>query len=218
MAVKRGDVVTGSLDVNDKKIPLPPGNWTVLGTRALGQGAATPGIATVLVNPKSNPFAVRVITNTSPGQGWGWKLSRSCLRQDLLFQKVIAKVDGGDQRCWWVNHTRMTRGSRTAPDIVQALEYARKRNMKLPVTALLVGYRFADIYDILIVRYYFNPEGEGFNPPNDATWVTNDWHKDRIATDPKKIAYAERIRKWGEGWFPRIQSGFNNEAGAGAPK
>ena len=63
--------------------------------------------------------------------------------------------------------------------------------------------------EFLSVRYFFNPENEGFGRQTNNNWSSSDWHIDNVSRDPKKITYIDSLKKWGAAWLPKMKSGFN---------
>ena len=202
-------------------IPLPAGEWTVSGVRRTtsegfysGQASA-PILRMVLVNPKANPSAIYIRTTIGAGSGFGWSLHSWCRRRDMLHRTTRINIEGGDQECWWINHIRMSRSSRTPPEFDQAFDYARRNKIQIPINAIQVGYRLADNDGFLTLQYFFNPEAEGFAPPRRAAWSTSDWHRDRIGNDPKKVAYIDQVKDWGRAWLPKVKVGFDGKLASG---
>ena len=44
----------------------------------------------------------------------------------------------------------------------------------------------------------YNPELEGFPPPVDSHWSSNDWHQDRIIGDAERQKYIAKIKSLAE--------------------
>jgi hypothetical protein len=76
---------------------------------------------------------------------------------------------------------------------------------------LSIGYRIADSYDFVTVRYFFNPEAKNLAPPVYSDWNSSDWHKDRIQNFPKKLAYFNNTKQWAASWLTEVKAGFNGK-------
>jgi len=213
-----GSIYKNYIHAGKKQIPLPPGNWEVFASKNFYNDDQTPFAALILGNTDRDAPAltVRILSNLEIGSlADGYVLWRYCSRTNMHHAYDRDSVSGGDQACWFVNHSRMTRPNyRGSNYLVAGLRRAKELGVKLPVTAITAGFRFANQYDLLNVRIYFNPEAEGFSPPKQSAWATNDWHKDRIYTDHKKVAYVEKVKKWAEAFFPKVEAGFNGKLGA----
>lgn len=212
-----GEAVSNPFLVGGKQIPLPPGRWVIRGRALPKTSRGTQGIQLILVNNVADDprMAIWVATNLVPSSGFnGWNISRFCARNDLAHRVTEISVQGGDQRCWWVTHARMTRRQKSSPATIQTLDWAKSHGRVVPVNTVYVGYRFANTYDVLTVRYFFNPEAKGIAPTSRATWSTSDWHIDRILAFPKKGAFVDGLKEWGADWMPKIEAGFNGKLAA----
>lgn len=214
-----GRKVSGHFTIYEKQIPLPPGEWTVRGASTrisptdAGKYITQPFLSLALLNPNGNPSAIYVVTNRGVGSGGGYVTSKQCDRSDMHLRVTASNVPGSDQECWWINHIQMGTGPKTPPALRQAYDYAKTNKIVSAVYSLQVGYRLADAYGIIWIRYYFNPEREGFDPPRHAEWLASDWHQDRIGKDLKKVEYVERLIRWGHGWLPKVRAGFKGKLG-----
>jgi hypothetical protein len=207
--------VSGSVAIGDKMIPLPPGEWVVAATESAFSGAATPLAALSLVNVAPGAHAVLVTAHANLGTASGaagWTSLRSCARDDMLFIATEANEPGGDQRCWFINHSGTTRASRTSRLLKDTLDFAQARGLRIPSTVLTVGYRLADIRDVLTVRYYFDPETRGFPPSRELNWRSNDWHRDRMHGDERRQQYIAALKSWGAETLPGVRGGFRGKA------
>lgn len=209
-----GTIVRDAVVLGSKQIPLPPGKWEVYGSSEGQSSFSSPLNNLILVNTenKNLPKAVVLYTNVEGGgRGFGWNTMKACGRNDMHHRLTEENTPGGRQACWFVNHTRMTRTNKTPQFIRAALDRVIAEGRPLPLTSVYVGMRIADSLDFLTIRYYFNPESDGFAPPKVTTWRSNDWHRDLVHRDSKKVEYVELIKRWGEGWFPKVKSGFEGK-------
>lgn len=209
----KGASYSGYLTIGKKQVPLPPGEWEVFASRATSNSSGLPFVAIVLGNKDRNAeaLAVRFHTNVEVSNGYGWVLLKACSRTNMHHVFAPQNIEGSGQRCWFVNHSRMTRTGNSTNVLTEALDRAKDLGVKLPVTSVYTGFRVSDTHDILTVRVYFNPETQGFEPPKQSAWATNDWHKDRIYTDNKKVAYVEKIKKWAAAYFSKVEAGFKGK-------
>lgn len=209
-----GSTVEDQIIIDKRVIPLPPGKWEVFASREVQSSQGTPTNAMILANtePGTRMIAIRLSANVAgANRGGNWAKLKACTRTDMHFSFDDKSLTNGEHACWFINHTRMTRFARANKMITEAFEKVIARGIKLPLTSVYAGFRVSNGLNLVTVRYYFNPEAEGFDPPRNAAWSTNDWHKDRVYTDPKKVAYIEKTQKWGEVWFSKVKAGFEGK-------
>ena len=203
--------VANPVAIGSKQVPLPPGNWIIASRGVTTNNLNDTLLRLILINADANSdsMAVEILTNAeASNSGVGWRPLETCTRKDLLSPSPSAAYSAGDEECWFINHSTMTRSSRTSDLRSQALNFAHSQGVKIPVNSVYVGYRFADAQDYLTVRYFFNPEAKNLAPPTYAAWRNSDWHRDRIQNFPRKLAYFEELKQWGEGWFSNLKAGF----------
>lgn len=226
-----GSQFDDAFPVGDKRIPLPPGAWTVIGTEIKRDGDPAFHVAYMLAKIEDNAvkaateiYASLPIKKASSGglfssgaSGGGWVTHRSCSRDDMHFVKVHSNIRLGDQDCWWVNHWRMNRaGSGDSEHWSESRKYLERNRIRAPMDMLGVSFRLANETDYLTVNYFFDPATAGFTPMGDAhwsvsTWESSEWHPDRVKNEEKKLAYIKRLISWGETWHRKVKTSFNKE-------
>lgn len=214
------------ISVSDKKIPLPGGEWTVIGTQITKDQNAKFHAALMLIRTEENSVvsAVEIITNvgaksSAAGEedGDGWPTRRACTRDELHFLDVKENTRLGAQDSWWVNHRRMHRfGVGNSEHWMEARKFLVKHKISAPLDMVAVSFRFADKVDYMTAYYFFNPESEGLLTNKDIywsvrNWETSDWHPDRIDVDPAKRRYLNRLIDWGKKWYPKIKKAFETK-------
>lgn len=224
-----GSQFADAFPIGDKRIPLPPGAWTVIGTEIRKDSDPAFHVAYMLAKIEDNAvkaateiYASLYIKKASSGglfssgtSGIGWVTHRSCVRDDMHFVKVYSNIRLGDQDCWWVNHWRMNRaGSGDSEHWSESRKYLERNQIRAPMDMLGVSFRLANETDYLTVNYFFDPATAGLTPMGDAhwsirTWESSEWHPDRIKGDEKKLAYIKRLISWGETWHPKVKASFD---------
>lgn len=202
----------GFVSVGNKQIPLLPGEWQVLATETSSSSDFTPVLSIMLgsMEKKAGAFAITIHTNIDSSGGWGWALKSACLKKQLLHVRSIEAIEGTGEGCWFLNHLMLAylkRGSFAS----KAFDSVKRNGVVLPKTSVYTGFRFSDTHEILEVRYFYNPEVEGFEPPHQLRWKNNDWHKDQIHLDLKRVAYVEKMKKWAEAFFSKVETGFRGK-------
>jgi hypothetical protein len=207
-----GTAVTDSLQIGSKQIPLPAGKWTVASHRISPSTAGTPMHHVALVDTRKNAKAILVVFSINvegANRGMaGWQTLPACFRDDMHFAYAGESVAGGNQACWFINHSPMTTTNRSAQIYRDVMDYVKSHGIRVPINTIYAGYRIADSLDALTIHYYFNPEADGFVPPSATNWRSSDWHKDRVYLDPSKVAYIEKMKRQGADLFEQLKLGF----------
>lgn len=192
------------------QIPLPPGEWVLVGLEKYLSGLNTPMVRGYLARTQGKALTglIWFSMNTEFSSGT-WAQSSFCERENVLFMEKIRNYSE-DVDCWALNHSNQT-FKENRESVKQLFAYVRTQNIKVPITMIGVNYRRADSTKQVYLNYKFNPEVEGFSPPKQASWRTNDWHRDRIHTDPGKVAYVDRLKVWGREWKRNVDAEFEGE-------
>jgi hypothetical protein len=140
-----------------------------------------------------------------------WVNLKACSRSNILHLEKGEHNVGGDKSFWFGNHSRITHSSKKQSLLNDVISRAKEMENRLPVTSIYSRFRISDTHDILPMRVYFNPETGDFEPPQQSAWATNDWHKGRIYTDQKKVAYVEKIKKWVAAFVPKVEAGLKSK-------
>ena len=216
---KVGTPVSEFFSVSGKNIPLPPGNWTVIGSQIAKDGKRGYKTAHMLarIEGKSLHSAVEIYTylpikktDEKDSDGKGWLTNRSCTRDDIHFIKVFTNTRLGKQDCWWVNHWRMN-VPRIGEHWTEARKYLSDQRIHAPLDMIAVSYRLANKSDYLTANYFFNPENAGFSRESDVfcrihTWPTSVWHPDKVRGNDKKANYIKELISWGTQWHGKVKA------------
>ena len=227
-----GTRVANEISIGDKKIPLPEGDWTVIGTGIDRNNAEGYFVSEMLVQirDKTVTGAVEIFSNLPVKGGnpegffgavdsspQGWLTHRSCTRDDMHFLKVYSNIRRGEQDCWWINHWRMNRtGVAVTEHWMEAVKYLSDNDISAPLDMLGVSFRLANKMYYLTANYFFNAEVEGLKSTDDLhwsinTWETSDWHPDKVRNDGKKREFIVKLIAWGNRWHGRIRESFGAE-------
>ncbi|MDA1090545.1 MAG: hypothetical protein O3A85_09565 [Proteobacteria bacterium] len=214
-----GATATESFVVAGKSIPLPAGDWTVIGSQIIKDDERGYHVAHMLARIEGNTLhsAIEVYTNLAitktadiDDAGKGWLTYRSCSRDDMHYLKVYSNTRLGKQDCWLVNHWRMS-GNLTQEHWIEARKYFSDNKIIAPLDMVAATFRFANERDYLTATYFFNPEKSGFSGNNDVyweigTWKTSVWHPDNVKGDDKKINYISALISWGTQWHEKLKA------------
>jgi len=199
------------------QVPLPEGEWIVAGWDIYTEKQALGG---VLIQSEGGRVA-RLIDFYVPYHTEGRKLGQHlradgfCGRRDLLFlteiksQRQSSYGADAENNCWGIDHRPMTFSGEVPKHMLALRDYVDTSGLELPVTMLAVAYRKVDGGpNRFSLDYYFDPEREGFPPPQQVDWRTSDWHRDLALRDPRKKTYIGKLRQWGELWEEQVERGF----------
>jgi uncharacterized membrane protein len=197
-AAQAGELFRGMISVEGKQVPLPAGDWHLVG-RAIsptGDEAAKRNVVSlVLVRLKGLTVdsAVLIQTNRLDDDA-AWGKATACDRTDLYFARVRYASDH-DGSCAYVAYVNAgVKRETTDPAWQETLLRGAGMGWRFPLHWVEAAYRITDPRDALQVRYLFNmPDGASGRPPQDAVRSLVTWTE--------------------ASWFP-IGSGFRNRLGA----
>lgn len=215
-----GSVYRGSYPIKKQQIPLPEGDWVVIGKSLTKNNAGSNYVRLVLANIKENVIhgivgiGSTVSIPTKIGRWDGFTYGEECNKKERHFTTTYANYGGSDQDCWYVTHSFMAnvKLSESTKHIIRAQEYLENNEIVMPINMIRVSYRLADRRILQRVSYYFSPEVAGFPPPLRAEWKESDWHHDRVYLDDKKVSYIDNLIAWGRKWHAKVKSGFEGNS------
>jgi hypothetical protein len=198
----------GTLAIGSIQVPLLAGTWQLA-----GQGGPSADDAASLVRIENGKLwgILRVWTAKRPAAN-GYPSFASCNRQDVAFLAVAANVDHGTQDCWAVNHYDMenARATSTQRHMLDSYAFLDARGIGVPRTMIVGIHRIATTTNFVTIWYQVNPELAGFAAPPTAEWRASDWHRDRIALDPKRTAYIETFKQEHAQYQELLRRGFQH--------
>lgn len=193
-----GREVRDQISLGGVRIPLPDGNWIVV---AFFRGSSSAeGDRAVLARVSQNRLQGVIAARGGyvPG-GQTPTPFTGCQRQDYVHRQ--SKVDDGNglERCWWINHAT---GVWQADPLMRAASAELfKRGITPPTVMLNVGFRRATADSHATAFYYFDPIDDGISS-QPLLWQASEWHKDRIASDSRRVEYVQKLKQWGADWAP----------------
>ena len=216
-----GQTVESIFNFGHIQVPLPEGQWKIVGIRDyLNNQATRHAQAFLVLEGKSTYKTLLYVTTAMDFNTNGYVVAKECERKDVHHVVKLANYSGREQNCWWVNHIAAYISDKNLKKKHYAAldKYLKTRGIKQPKNIVSVNYRVADISNFANIRFYFNPDAEDITPSNEAAWSTSDWHRDKIKQFPEKVIFVGRLKEWGANWHPKIVAGFNNKLGFSAPK
>jgi len=211
-----GQEFRNALTVGPVQVPLLDGGWVVAG-KGVSAKPSGDDTAVSLVRIEHGKLwgVIRVWAGVRPA-GTGVGAFRPCERNDVLHTLVANNVDHGEQDCWIVNHYMMgeARARATELHLIQSYSYLDGRGVVVPGTMIAAIHRIATPTGYVTAWYLVNPELFGFQPPATAEWRDSAWHRDRIATDPKRAAFVESLTTINGEYQGYLRAGFQQQLGA----
>lgn len=213
-----GATAIGSYSLAGKHIPLPSGKWTVIASTTdwSGTGIVPPEYnipihRVLLANPEATPSFVSVLGNVEPYPN-GWILPPFCKRKNWLQTIIIKNEFQGPKSCRFVAQFNLNaRRSWLAKAITN---WAKSNSLNIPdvvYNAVIVGYYLSDGGDFSRISYVFDPEKQGSLPPIPSNSRGSDGHANRIGNERNKVAYIDKLIKWGADWQSNIDAGFTGK-------
>ena len=195
------------------QIPLPEGQWKLVGLDTWYNNLQTGFTRGILVDVKGKilrravQFDIPIDFSSN-----GYVVSKWCERDNIHHMKKRANYEGGEQDCWGVNHYRLSFSANKLPEYMkQARDYIVANKIRVPGNTIYVRYQKADVNALLQASYHFNPEVDGFPPPKETIWATSDWHRNQMYLDEKKVAYIDKIKRWGTAFDSKVTAGFERK-------
>lgn len=208
-----GDKVQGHLKLKDKQVPLPRGQWTIVGVgaqdyrnEALGAFGIIQSFILVQLNGKQVAAIAEINTNSIPVTD-GWGLTASCNKAEQLLL-VTRYRTGWDLSCFFIEPTSLT-GEAGPGSWRDARAYLAKAGLVLPPLALTVGFRTSDRQDVVDLRLHFDPAQFPGIAGKLAT-SPEAWQAEAVKADPIRMQAVELLSNWALGVDGWIEIGISN--------
>ncbi len=206
-------VYKNSINVLDMELPLPEGEWKVVG-RGLGYKSMFTEIFLVKTIG-NNPHSIIEINRDSwHNTAHAGYIPNTYLKRENIHHVVVNKNKRSEARDGWViNHIRMGFNAKDTKPEKEAYKYLIDNKMIMPGNFIKSYHVFSGKYNkkkYLSYSIYINPEVDGFDPPKDAAWGSSDWHILKISNDPKKVAYIENLKKEGAVFHKKLREAFGD--------
>lgn len=147
-------------------------------------------------------------------------LPRECTRENVFYRFPDASTFINPRRgfdCFNIGHIAMTTGKNPSQSAKDTHRWIRENTTGMPGIMIRADFHRSDSSQHLRIRYFRNPEAEGFAPAVDTGWRSSNWHYDRLHRDPKRLAYVTKIKDWAIAWKPRFEAGFLGQGFKAAP-
>lgn len=209
--LKPGDTMSGILNVDGKKLPLPHGAWVVGADGDSGWGDPTLGTygymrSLILFRIDNGRLdAILEVNANALATTDGWGMAASCARTDLVLA-VIRYRAGWDGSCFFVTHTVMNRDDN--PVWAKARAYAAQRGWTVPGVMLTAGFRTVNREDVLDARFHFAPETRGLPAETAGRWRDSGWMAAKLDESRERSAFAKGVSNWAIGYAAALETGL----------
>jgi uncharacterized membrane protein len=180
----------GMINVEDKHVPLPQGDWQLAGraANAADAGHRVVSVALVRLHGADVDAAVLIQTNARDTAA-SWGNATACDRTDLYFARIRYASDH-DGSCAYAAYVEASVNRQTTdPAWQQALLHGAGSDWRFPTHWLEAAYRITDPRDAIQVRYLFHSAS---------------------GTDPATV---RALVAWTEASWQQVGSGFRNRHG-----
>jgi hypothetical protein len=171
-ATEIGQSVSGFVELAGKQVALPEGSWTLV-ARSFDDveeldGDAYGAIETSVLFRLNGQVVEGFVTasrNLAPIEE-GWGTASECLAEDVELPLVVQyDAAGAHTFCGFASEVRNVVTASSPDAWREAAEFGRAQGLVPAGEWLMAGYRLSDRYDVLDVRYHFNPALRAAAPP-----------------------------------------------------
>ncbi len=216
----QGQTYGGNIDIGGVQVPLPAGEWEVLGSSSTtakfdGLGHRTmadPGESVVVAfgqfaNNRLRAYTIMNYNARAMSGGWNVGEEKQCRRENIHMARVISDRQMA-KSCSYVNHSIFVLNEDSAPWWRQSVEYVKQKNMKMPELTLLSGSVVSNRANFVAVAYHFSPQAAGFDRPKQKSWSQSDWSPENVVQDSKRQAFVKSIIDWTEKNRSMVEAGL----------
>jgi len=217
-----GKVYKGSIQLQSLDIPLPEGEWLVIGS-GNKETTVTGGRSN---DATDDQFQVVLLKKSDLGQVIGLLF----ISTDMMGNKLIGYSPGivfnrtdvhhvvvnnndnlGAHDCWLINHSIVPKISKNTVAKKEAFKYFESNKIVIPKIMIESYHHFTGKYNknkLLDYSYLINPEIDGFDSPKDTDWSTCEWNLLQINKDHKKVEYIEKLKVEGAAMHEKLHKAF----------
>lgn len=221
-----GRRISGTLRVDGFDVPLPPGDWLELASMHFKQSTDA-GEMLMLGQVKNRRLIgyVRITAARSTSEpAAGFRAAPGCDRQSEHANVLISEAlePFGHQACWLMDHSFLAplqawadRANKLPPLERAAAGDLAAKGVSYPQEMISLRFTRAETWGLLEARYVFSPEGDSIAAHPIASYADSDWEPRVVNRYPEKVAYLDKLKRWGDGFWPRFKTAF--DAGRPAP-
>lgn len=214
-----GSMVTGVLSIADKQVPLPEGQWALVGLGHEPWQGPSPGAYGAIANlvlfrlvGSVVDAALEVNVNELAASD-GWGLPADCARADLALA-VIRYQSGWDGSCFFVTHT-LAVTPQPSKAWQEALRFAVEAELIMPPLWLTTGFRVANRRDLIDARLHVSPTTRGVPVEIPTSWSESAWYGERLVEDARRSKLAADMARWAVRYGDVLEAGLKNRLDPG---
>ncbi len=207
-SLEKGKIYQESITINGNVIPLAEGDWHLVSHEVNARGYIQ--VRFFKLNGNILDSKVIIVSKDASDKGNGYTESKAYLKPNIHFIELISNFRGGDQECWLVNH--VTEEKFTSQSIIdnETNQFIRSRSIQVPKTMVQAFHHFAGVNNFLNVKYFYNPELQGFEPREGITGAASGWDQSVLHLDEDKVKYLETIKEKGARFHVLLKKGLHD--------
>lgn len=204
------------------KVPLPPGDWAILASFDIWvkQRPQDKGMTYFLgrIENKQLVGAMHVNALRSPADApTGFDTVKLCTNTDNAYTNNEA-VEAFDHQACWAIHSYFTPPWQQWGDKATSLEGVVRaaagdlaaKGVTYPQDLVSVHFFRAEKWGLLNVSYMFSPAQDGIQSNLVPTFRDSDWFGQNVQRYPEKVAYINKLKQWGDSFWPRFEAAFDS--------
>ncbi len=178
------DVIRLHFSAGKTQIPLPEGNWELLGLQEDQSSQVNRIWRAYFARIENGTLLGKVIFSVnSDAPSYGWAASSFCEKDHY---HVVIKVNrSSDVDCWAVRRGRTRRKPSWSDGMKQMYDTLEAREVHIPTHMSIAGYNRRNDYNLLALYYWFSP-ASGIVTRDDA-------------------------KEWAAHWKSKVEAGFLGE-------
>ncbi len=200
-----GTKYTGEINLEEKKIPLPDGEWEMAACGTRKQFFS----AYLVKRCKNKKFNILYIKVDKPYLDRKYGYVNSPYYRKKIFHHSVVKNNtaGKAQDAWGIRNTSMGyRPAKNNPIYNNLLKYLTANNFSLDKFFIQIQHRFTSWgmkKDFIYMSYYLNPSTEGLSSKR-----LYEWDLGSIDDHPEKVAFIDYLKIVGEKQHSDLKKGL----------
>ncbi|WP_211442064.1 hypothetical protein [Collimonas humicola] len=214
-----GRLYSGSIQIDGFKLPLPPGNWVRLAAIGIKVPTATGnGFFFGKIENKRLVAALSgYVLKSKDNPGAGFNEAKSCTKADPTrnFVSIEEVIPFDNEACWLIHSYFTPPWQQWADRSINISVIDRAAAGDLTAKGVTYPQDLVDVHFIrfakwggMEVHYLFSPEAEGISSNTVMSYADMDWRGNNIGRYPEKVAYVDKLKAWGEMFWPKFKAGF----------
>jgi hypothetical protein len=214
-----GAVYQAKILMNGFEVPLPPGEWAVLASSTVHvtKHPQNTGMQYLLgrIEHARLAGAMMVIALRSPDSS-GFEEPRTCAAKDTMYVIKDEVTPFAHQACWTVHllfagvmQSWADKAAQMGGIYRMAGGDLAAKGVTYPQDMIAVHFFRSEAWGLLEAVYLFSPETEHIRSNTVPSPNDSDWFGTNLQKYPDKLAYIEKLKRWGEThWLP-FESAFD---------